>query len=174
MQTVNPLIRLGRCPGWSESSLGAQSLCWFCHVAAHIFFIMYKEWQNVLTLIMLLLQEQSALGLHCLARPICPNFWSFAVYKNTCGFWYWIVILHVTFIDFNREKVKALRRNHREGIQNHNTTLTLIISTPEPKAHWWAYRLGRPPSSVFVVHHRRPSSTVFKHLLGNHWANQSW
>ena len=30
------LIRLGRCPGWSESSLDAQSLCWFCHVAAHI------------------------------------------------------------------------------------------------------------------------------------------
>ena len=26
------LIRLGRC--WSESSLGAQSLCWFCHVMA--------------------------------------------------------------------------------------------------------------------------------------------
>ena len=22
------------CQGWSESSLGAQSLCWFCHVAA--------------------------------------------------------------------------------------------------------------------------------------------
>ena len=30
------LIRLGRCLGWSESSLGAHSLCWFCHVAAHI------------------------------------------------------------------------------------------------------------------------------------------
>ena len=25
------LIRLGGCPGWSESSLGAQSFCWFCH-----------------------------------------------------------------------------------------------------------------------------------------------
>ena len=24
------------CPGWSESSLGAQSFCWFCHEAAHI------------------------------------------------------------------------------------------------------------------------------------------
>ena len=23
------LIRLGRCPGWSESSLGAHSICWF-------------------------------------------------------------------------------------------------------------------------------------------------
>ena len=23
-------------PGWSESSLGARSLCWFCHVAAHL------------------------------------------------------------------------------------------------------------------------------------------
>ena len=30
------LIRLGGCPGWSESSLGAHSFCWFCHVVAHI------------------------------------------------------------------------------------------------------------------------------------------
>ena len=33
------LIRLGRCPGWSESLLGTQSFCWFCHEAAHIVFI---------------------------------------------------------------------------------------------------------------------------------------
>ena len=30
------LIRLGGCPGCSESSLGAQSFCWFCHEAAHL------------------------------------------------------------------------------------------------------------------------------------------
>ena len=30
------LIRLGGCPGWSESSLGAQSLCCFFHEAAHV------------------------------------------------------------------------------------------------------------------------------------------
>ena len=30
------LIRLGGCPGWSESSLGAQSFCWFCQEAAHL------------------------------------------------------------------------------------------------------------------------------------------
>ena len=30
-QTAKTLIRLGGCPGWSESSLGAQPLCWFCH-----------------------------------------------------------------------------------------------------------------------------------------------
>ena len=24
------------CPGWSESSLGSQPFCWFCHEAAHI------------------------------------------------------------------------------------------------------------------------------------------
>ena len=36
MRTVQTLIRLGGCPGWSESSLGAHSLCWFCHVAAHL------------------------------------------------------------------------------------------------------------------------------------------
>ena len=36
MRTAKTLIRLGGCPGISESSLGAQSLCWFCHVAGHI------------------------------------------------------------------------------------------------------------------------------------------
>ena len=30
------LIRLGGCPGWSESSLGAQPNCWFCHVVAQL------------------------------------------------------------------------------------------------------------------------------------------
>ena len=35
--TVKTLIRLGGCPGWSESSLGAHSFCWFCHIAAQFF-----------------------------------------------------------------------------------------------------------------------------------------
>ena len=32
------LVRLGGCPGWSESSLGAHAMpiCWFCHEAAHV------------------------------------------------------------------------------------------------------------------------------------------
>ena len=36
--TVKTLIRLGRCSGWSESSLGAQPHCLFCHEAAQILF----------------------------------------------------------------------------------------------------------------------------------------
>ena len=36
MRTAKTLIRLGGCPGWSESSLGTHSFCWFCHVVAHI------------------------------------------------------------------------------------------------------------------------------------------
>ena len=35
MRTAKTLIRLGGCPGWSESSLGTQSFCWFCHEGAH-------------------------------------------------------------------------------------------------------------------------------------------
>ena len=38
MRTVKTLIRLGGCPSWSESSLGAHSFCWFCHVAAQFCF----------------------------------------------------------------------------------------------------------------------------------------
>ena len=36
MQTAKTLIRLGGCPGWSVSSLGAHSFCCFCHVVAQI------------------------------------------------------------------------------------------------------------------------------------------
>ena len=27
----------------------------------------------------------------------------------------------------------------------------IIISSPKPKAHWWAYRLGRPPSVIHTL-----------------------
>ena len=41
---------LQRCPGWSESSLGARSLCWFCHAEAQIYlqavFLIYRIWKN--------------------------------------------------------------------------------------------------------------------------------
>ena len=37
MSAQRKLIRLGGCPGWSESLLGAPSFCLFCHVAVHIF-----------------------------------------------------------------------------------------------------------------------------------------
>ena len=39
MRTAKSLIRLGGCPGWSESSLGAQPHCWFCHEVAHMTFV---------------------------------------------------------------------------------------------------------------------------------------
>ena len=39
---MKTLIRLGRCPGWSESSLGIHSFCWFCRVAAH--FSLLIQW----------------------------------------------------------------------------------------------------------------------------------
>ena len=42
MRTTKSLIRLGGCPGWS--SLGAHSLCRFCHVAAQIFFCEDHLW----------------------------------------------------------------------------------------------------------------------------------
>ena len=35
------LIWLGGCPGWSESSLGAQSFCWFCYVVAQCLLLLY-------------------------------------------------------------------------------------------------------------------------------------
>ena len=33
----------GGCPAWSESSLGAQSFCWFCHEAANVLFFVRHD-----------------------------------------------------------------------------------------------------------------------------------
>ena len=46
MRTAKTLIRLGGCPGWSESSLGAQPHCWFCHVVANL--LSMVGWQEKL------------------------------------------------------------------------------------------------------------------------------
>ena len=44
MRTAKTLIRLGGFPGWSETSLGAHSLCWFCHVTAQMVHKPFKLW----------------------------------------------------------------------------------------------------------------------------------
>ena len=55
MQTAKTLIRLGECPGWSESLLGAQPFCCFCYVVAQIcsyhlfsFLAIFKTDQQIL------------------------------------------------------------------------------------------------------------------------------
>ena len=47
-----------------------------------------------------------------------------------------------------------------------------LFSSPEPKAYWWACRIGRLPSSVCLSVYL--SSTLFKHLLKNHCADWSY
>ena len=39
LSALRRLIKLGGCPGWSESFLGTQSFCWFCHEVAHFSYI---------------------------------------------------------------------------------------------------------------------------------------
>ena len=50
LSTQRRLIRLGGCPGWSESSLGARSFCWFCHIAAQIRWLLSKVRVKILYL----------------------------------------------------------------------------------------------------------------------------
>ena len=57
-RTAITLTRLGGCPGWSESSLGAQSFCWFYHGAA--------QYASSLT------SEEDQLNPHLPSRPVHP------------------------------------------------------------------------------------------------------
>ena len=43
MRPAKTQISLGGCPGWSESSLGAQSFCWFWHEGAQMLFEFKRE-----------------------------------------------------------------------------------------------------------------------------------
>ena len=66
MWTAKTLIRLGGCPGWYESSLGAHTFCLFCHVAAHFItrsccshsylFVLFRHlWTTFFSIILVLL-----------------------------------------------------------------------------------------------------------------------
>ena len=47
LSALRRLIRLGGCPGWSESLLGAQSFCGFCHEGAHMWIdIQFVDWHT--------------------------------------------------------------------------------------------------------------------------------
>ena len=46
MRTAKTLFRPGGCPGWSESSLGTHSFCWFCPEVAH-FCLNHYRWSCI-------------------------------------------------------------------------------------------------------------------------------
>ena len=86
------LIRLGGCPGWSESSLGAQSLCWFCHEAAQFAVKKYCRAVKIIRLSLSIrnaLQNASRLDIYWRER-ICNIFkwtgpWENVSYANNKG-----------------------------------------------------------------------------------------
>ena len=64
------------CPGWSESSLGAQSLCWFCHVAAQLVRVLVLSnvavmGENLLSHLFYTLCEQQRCRSACAAAHLC-------------------------------------------------------------------------------------------------------
>ena len=76
MRTAKTLIRLGGCPGWSESSLGTEPHCWFCHVAAHLCFIKVLERTNKSKALIFQINSQSrsnSLTIIELLYPHPPN-----------------------------------------------------------------------------------------------------
>ena len=91
------LIRLGGCPGWSESSLSALSFCWFCHVVSHMLrnhldinsFAWPEDCKNLKKFGH---QKKNRCNYHTkrawswttlfVARPVCPKTWDHTVWFN--------------------------------------------------------------------------------------------
>ena len=64
MGLAKTLVRLGGCPGGSETSLGAQSDCWFCHAAAQI----ERERYDAIVPTIESLAEFQCIGISCLNK----------------------------------------------------------------------------------------------------------
>ena len=74
-RTAKSLIRLGGCPGWSESLLDEHAFCWFCRDEAHIYL---ETW--------ILLLQDAAWSLYTLSWVVLCwlfNYWSF-IYLWDC------------------------------------------------------------------------------------------
>ena len=52
------LIRQGGCACWAESSLGAQSFCWFCHEVAHL-----SSWHSQSVIYLLFIKKKKKTSL---------------------------------------------------------------------------------------------------------------
>ena len=79
-RTAKTLIRLGGWPGWSESSLGAHSFCWFYHVVAHLTSMTLLRWSVSVHLPCLLRLEIRRLDQTILKRQ---KYWSRLMTKTT-------------------------------------------------------------------------------------------
>ena len=80
-QPMNTLIKVGRCPGWSESSLNAQPFLWFClHSLIHFYGTLglnnARDRKTNSVDIDKKLQYASHLGLHCLFVSFSIWQWS--------------------------------------------------------------------------------------------------
>ena len=96
-RTAKTLIRLGGCPGWSESSLGTQSFCWFCHEAALML------WERVKTgpLVVLAHWEQKNTRLVSEKHTGPPKF-KITIFNLRAGFWWEKNILFTTPVFLNQ------------------------------------------------------------------------
>ena len=72
MRTAKTRVRLGGCPGWSESSLGTQSFVGFCHEVAY----MLKSLLTALSCTMLTVKTLSASHCRCTKHVHGETEWS--------------------------------------------------------------------------------------------------
>ena len=141
--TAKTLIRLGKCPGWSESSLGAQII------------LLVVSWGS---------------------SDWIQTSWIFILQIEHKMF-----LIRIGYMEIYNEQVTDLLRTEetvlklREDPVSWVGVLSFLFSSPEWKAHWWAYSIGRPLLFVFVAN-------IFKHLLWNQisygasmgWGNKCW
>ena len=102
IRTAKSLIRLDGCPGWSESSLGAHSFCWFCRAAAQKPFMYVPvfswatSWETLSSGICSQVRLKPACSLQRLASLQSLDFY-ILYYVGRCSFIFVLRIWHKRF-----------------------------------------------------------------------------
>ena len=83
------------------------------------------------------------------------------IFNHLCFF-----VIEDHMLDWNSWQMIMLSFWNKVLIKMSNSSSSLVFSSPEPKAPWWAYRIGRPPSTTLLKH-------LLRSRLSMGWENGS-
>ena len=133
LSTQRRLIRLGGCPGWSESSLGAHSFCWFCHVMAHI-----KNF--LLWSCMICIKCNSG-------KILLQLFWRKWMQQKQKEVWNLLYFEWYSIFELV-SKLLILFLKCFERLEEHFLLICVLLAHLSRRLTRWAYRMGLEPACV--------------------------
>ena len=127
VQTANTLIRLGGCSGWSESSLDAHSLCWFCRVVAHMSYLITTHLRKFYFSYNITVYTQY----FCTKKPLCGHSAHYMNIGAQVREWVWLQRYLADVLSTCPSSAEDNRKWHRSNMcRIYKSGCTIVFNIP--------------------------------------------